>query len=75
MKFPVEKEQLTELEQERDRRLMKIVSYCMNDGLKTFPVQHARGLHKVVAEYAEVCAILEASYVVYHPSIDGFNEP
>ena len=75
MKLPVEKDQKTDLEQERDRRLMRLVAYAMNDGLKAFPVNHAKGLHKMVAEYMEICALLDSTYVVYHPTIDGMNEP
>ena len=42
MKLPVEKEFRHDLEIERDKRLMRIVAYAMNDGLRTFPVNHAR---------------------------------
>ena len=75
MKLPVDKEVRNDLEIERDRRLMRVVAYAMNDGLKTFPVNHARGLHKVVADYMETCALLEATYIVFQPNLDGFNEP
>ena len=75
MKFGIEKEQRLELEHERDRRLMKVVAYAMNDGLKTFPANHAKGLHKVVAEYGEICALLDGTHEIFHPSLDNYQEP
>lgn len=75
MKIPVEKEFRHDIELERDKRLMRIVSYAMNDGLKTFPVSHARGLHKVVADYMETCSLLEATTEIFRPSLEEFNEP
>ena len=75
MKLPVEKEFRHDLEIERDKRLMRVVAYAMNDGLRTFPVNHARGLHKVVADYMESCALLEATTEIFRPNIDEYNEP
>ena len=74
MKLPVTKAYRDDIENERDRKLMKIVSIAMHDGLRHTPVMHAKSLHKIVAEYMEICAILDHTYLVYEGDIEGMNE-
>lgn len=77
MKILIEKEQQEELERERDKRLLNLVSYALNDGLRTFPVRHSKGLFKLVADYAEIATLLDNTTLVYEPpELQGYlNEP
>ena len=77
MKILIDKEQQSELERERDKRLLNLVSYCLNDGLRVFPTRHAKGLYKLVAEYAETATLLDNTTIVYEPpELQGYlNEP
>ena len=77
MKIFIDKDQREIFEKERERKLMKLVGYCMNEGLRHFPMNHAKGIHKLATEYCEICALLENTSVEFEPvELTGYlNEP
>lgn len=75
MKFAITKAQHDELLLDQEKRIMRIVGIAMNDSLRHTPATHARSIIKVAMEYAETCTMLENSYLMYEPTVDGMNEP
>ena len=74
MRFALTKHDKEELELDRDRRLMSLAGILMSGSLKATPMIHAKALAKSLADYTEICALLDASYITYEPTIDGLNE-